>query len=145
VDVHALGYQASHNLLVRHINQGRVDGDRPPTLPRRLAGLLPTHPDHLTDKQRSLRDELSAACPEMIDLAALVASFADLLDPRSGGDCGSRRDRPSSSRVRPDGQSSISAVDLGVMNFLYRVSFQGCRWRGAGRLLSGPRLMAWPA
>ena len=85
-EIRPLGYQGSHNLLVRYINQGRVEGDRPPTSPRRLAGLLLTHPDHLTDKQRSLRDELTAACPEMTDLAALVASFADLLDPRSGND-----------------------------------------------------------
>jgi hypothetical protein len=43
-----------------------------------------THPDHLTDKQRQLRDELPAACPDMIDLAGLVTSFADLLRPNEG-------------------------------------------------------------
>jgi hypothetical protein len=74
------------NLLYRYITQGRVEGDRPPMSPRRLAGLLLTHPDHLTDKQRQLRNELSAACPQMIDLAGLVGSFADLLHPREGND-----------------------------------------------------------
>jgi Transposase len=31
-----------------------------------------------------IRDELTAACPEMIDLAELVATFATLLRPRNG-------------------------------------------------------------
>jgi transposase len=43
-----------------------------------------TRPDRLTDKQRQLRDDPSAACPEMIDLAELISSFADLLHPRQG-------------------------------------------------------------
>lgn len=72
------------NLLVRYITQGRVEGDRPPMSPRRLTRLVLTHPDHLTDAQRERRDELAAACPEMIDLTGLVASFADLLQPAEG-------------------------------------------------------------
>ena len=72
------------NLLVRYITQGRVEGDRPPKSPRRLARLVLTHPDHLTDNQRERRDELTAACPEMIDICGLVSSFADLLRPRKG-------------------------------------------------------------
>jgi transposase len=70
------------NLLVRYITQGRVEGDRPPISPRRLARLVLTRPDRLTDAQRERRDELTAACPEMIDLTGLVAAFADLLRPR---------------------------------------------------------------
>jgi hypothetical protein len=43
-----------------------------------------THPEHLTDTQRSLRDELTTACPEMIDLSSLITSFAALLRPQDG-------------------------------------------------------------
>ena len=43
-----------------------------------------THPEHLTDKQRNLRDELAAACPEMIEVAGFVHGFAVLLTPREG-------------------------------------------------------------
>lgn len=83
-EIQALGYQGSMNLLVRYITQGRVEGDRPPMSPRRLTRLVLTHPDHLTDVQRDRRDELTAACPEMIYLTGLVASFAELLRPQSG-------------------------------------------------------------
>jgi transposase len=81
-EIKALGYAGSMNLLVRYITQGRVEGDRPPMSPRRLAGLVLTHPDHLTDTQRERRRELTTACPDMIDLTGLVGSFADLLRPR---------------------------------------------------------------
>jgi len=74
------------NLLYRYITQGRVEGDRPPISPRGLARLILTRPDNLTDKQRELRDDLVAACPEMIDLADLVTGFAGLLKPRPGND-----------------------------------------------------------
>jgi transposase len=83
-EIKALGYQGSMNLLVRYITQGRVEGDRPPMSPRRLTRLVLTRPDRLTDAQRERRDELTAACPEMIDLTGLVASFAELLRPREG-------------------------------------------------------------
>ncbi|WP_342768787.1 ISL3 family transposase [Allorhizocola rhizosphaerae] len=83
-EIKALGYKGSFNLLYRYITQGRVEGDRPPISPRRLARLLLTRPSSLTDKQRDLRDDLTAACPEMIDLAAFVRDFADLLRPREG-------------------------------------------------------------
>jgi hypothetical protein len=84
--IKALGYLGSMNLLYRCITQDRVEGDRPPTSPRRLAGLLLTCPDLLSDKRRQLRDELSAACPQMIDLAELISSFAELLHPNEGND-----------------------------------------------------------
>src|SRR5207248_8206849 len=83
-EIKALGYQGSLNLLYRYITQGRVEGDRPPISPRGLARLILTRPDHLTDKQRQLRDDLVAACPEMIDLADLVTGFARLLKPSEG-------------------------------------------------------------
>jgi hypothetical protein len=56
-------YQGSLNLLYRYIAQGRVEGDRPPISPRRLARLVLTRPNNLSDKQLRLRDELTAACP----------------------------------------------------------------------------------
>jgi len=83
-EIKALGYQGSMNLLYRYITQGRVEGDRPPISPRGLARLILTRPDPLTDKQRQLRDDLVAACPEMIDLADLVTGFAQLLKPSQG-------------------------------------------------------------
>jgi transposase len=52
--------------------------------PRRLASLVLTHPEHLTDAQREHRHELTTACPDMIDLTGLVGSFAALLQPSEG-------------------------------------------------------------
>jgi transposase len=80
------GYPGSHNLLVRYINQGRLDGDQPAISPRRLTRLLLTRPDALTDPQRDRLDELTAACTEMTALASLVRGFAALLDPADGND-----------------------------------------------------------
>ena len=54
------GYQGSSNLLVRYINQGRVEGDRPHLSPRRAARLLLTRPDRLTGGQQ---ETLAAARP----------------------------------------------------------------------------------
>jgi len=83
-EIKALGYPGSMNLLVRYITQGRVEGNRPPMSSRRLTSLVLTHPDRLTDAQREHRDELTTACPEMINLCRLVGTFADLLRPRAG-------------------------------------------------------------
>ncbi|MFF3437598.1 ISL3 family transposase [Streptosporangium sp. NPDC002721] len=83
-EIKTLGYPGSFNLLYRYITQGRAEGDRPPISPRHLARLLLTRPGNLTGKQQNLRDELTAACPEMTDLAGLVRAFADLLRPREG-------------------------------------------------------------
>lgn len=80
-EIKELGYPGSMNLLVRYITDGRVEGDRPPMSPRQLTRLMLTHPDHLTDHQREQRDELTAACPQMIDLAGLITTFAELLRP----------------------------------------------------------------
>ncbi|MFI6598678.1 ISL3 family transposase [Nonomuraea sp. NPDC050536] len=83
-EIKALGYRGSFNLLYRYITQGRVEADRLPISPRRLARLLLTRPDNLKDEHHRLLDDLTAACPEMIDLAQLVRGFADLLRPREG-------------------------------------------------------------
>ncbi|ABW12452.1 insertion element is466s transposase [Parafrankia sp. EAN1pec] len=80
------GYPGSHNLLVRYINQGRLDGDKPTISPRRLTRLLLTRPDALTDPQRDRLGEHTAACPEMTTLTSLIHGFAALLAPADGND-----------------------------------------------------------
>lgn len=67
-----LGYPGSLNGLHTYLNQGRADGDRPVTTPRRAARLLLTDPDHLRPKQTTLLEKITAACPEMTELADLV-------------------------------------------------------------------------
>ncbi|MFI7643602.1 hypothetical protein [Nonomuraea sp. NPDC049400] len=63
------GSSTSFNLLYRYITQGRVEADRLPISPRRLARLVLTQPGNLKDEHRRLLDDLTTACPEMIDLA----------------------------------------------------------------------------
>ncbi|MFF1614168.1 ISL3 family transposase [Amycolatopsis sp. NPDC058278] len=81
-EIRALGYNGSHNLLVRYLNQGRHLDDHPHLSPRRAARLLLTRPENLTDRQRERLEALTAACPEMAALASVVRSFAALLAPR---------------------------------------------------------------
>jgi transposase len=85
-EIRELGYQGSSNLLVRYINQGRLDSDRPHLSPRRAAGILLTRPDRLTAGQHETLGELTTACPEMTALASLITSFAALLAPHPGND-----------------------------------------------------------
>ncbi|MFE4519187.1 ISL3 family transposase [Kitasatospora sp. NPDC056783] len=80
------GYTGSLNLLHRYLNQGRAEGDRPVTTPRRTARLLLTRPDHLRTKETALRELVTAACPEMTALAGFVRGFAELLAPAAGND-----------------------------------------------------------
>lgn len=85
-EIRELGYTGSANLLVRYLNQGRAEGHRPVTTPRRLARLLLTHSDNLRTKDVDLLRLLTAACPEMTQLTALIRDFAALLTPASGND-----------------------------------------------------------
>jgi transposase len=85
-EIRELGYQGSSNLLVRYINQGRLDSDRPHLSPRRAARILLTRPDRLTGGQTETLASLEGACPEMTALAALIRSFAALLTPDPGND-----------------------------------------------------------
>lgn len=80
-EIRELGYTGSANLLVRYLNQGRAEGDRPVTTPRHLARLLLTHPEHLRAKDTDLLALLTAACPQMTALARLTGEFAALLTP----------------------------------------------------------------
>ena len=85
-EIREQGYPGSMNLLYRYITQGRVEADRPHLSPRRVTRLLLTRPDALSDSQRALLGELTAACPEMTSLAGLVRSFAALLRPDPGNE-----------------------------------------------------------
>ncbi|PRX43209.1 transposase [Nonomuraea fuscirosea] len=85
-EIKDLGYTGSLNLLYRYITQGRAEGERPVTTPCRLARLLLTHPDRLRDSDTRLVHELTAACPELTDLARHVRDFAALLTPAEGND-----------------------------------------------------------
>ena len=80
-EIRERGYQGSSNLLVRYINQGRLDTDRPHLSPRRAARILLTKPDRLTAGQQETLAGLEGACPEMTALAALIRSFAEMLAP----------------------------------------------------------------
>ena len=90
-EIRERGYQGSSNLLVRYINQGRLDSDRPHLSPRRAARILLTRPDRLTGGQAETRARLQAACPEMTALASLISSFAEMLAPARENEAGLQR------------------------------------------------------
>ncbi|MDX3321195.1 ISL3 family transposase [Streptomyces sp. ME03-5684b] len=83
-EIRELGYTGSSNLLVRYINQGRVEADRPALSPRRLARYLLTRPDHIKTHQQERIEAARAACHEMTALADLIHRFAALPDPADG-------------------------------------------------------------
>jgi transposase len=85
-EIRELGCQGSSNLLVRYLNQGRADSDRPHLAPRKTTQLLLTRPGNLTDGQRETVTRLPAACPEMNALASVIRSFAAMLDPDPGNE-----------------------------------------------------------
>jgi transposase len=80
-EIRERGYQGSSNLLVRYINQGRAAGQRAHLSPRRAARILLTRPGKLTAGQHETLAGLTAACPEMTALAAMISSFAEMLAP----------------------------------------------------------------
>jgi transposase len=85
-EIRERGYQGSSNLLVRYVNQGRLEGSRPHLSPRRAARILLTRPDRLTAGQQETLTGLEGTCPEMTALAGLIRSFAALLAPDPGND-----------------------------------------------------------
>jgi transposase len=87
-EIRELGYPGSMNLLVRYINQGRLDSDRPHLSPRRAARILLTRPDRLTGGQAETRARLEGACPEMTALTSLISSFAQMLAPSRENEAG---------------------------------------------------------
>jgi transposase len=82
-EIKALGFTGCLNLLHKYINQGRADADRSHISPRRLARMLLTRPDNLKAEQHELLAKLTAACPEMTQLAAGIKDFAPLLAPHA--------------------------------------------------------------
>jgi transposase len=127
-EIRELGYTGSMNLLYRYITQGRVEADRPHLSPRRVARLLLTRPESLSDDQQALLGKLTAACPEMTSLAGLVRSFAALLKPDPGNQArlsewmsaARSRDLPSvhafTRGLDLDAQAVIAAVTLPLHN-----------------------------
>lgn len=83
-EIKALGFTGCLNLMHKYINQGRADADRSHISPRRLARMILTRPDNLKPEHRDLLARLTAACPEMTQLAAIVRGFAELLTPHAG-------------------------------------------------------------
>jgi transposase len=83
-EIRERGYQGSSNLLVRYINQGRLDGSRPHLSPRRATRLLLTRPDRLTGGQQETLARIETACPEMSALTSSIRDFAALLVPDPG-------------------------------------------------------------
>lgn len=82
-EIKALGFTGCLNLLHKYINQGRADADRSHISPRRLARMLLTRPDNLKAEQHELLAKLTAACPEMTQLAISIRGFAPLLVPHA--------------------------------------------------------------
>ncbi len=80
-EIRELGYPGSSNLLARYLNQGRADAPRPHLSPRKAARLLLSNPENLNDARRETAARLASSCPEMKALAALIGSFAAMLDP----------------------------------------------------------------
>jgi hypothetical protein len=58
------------------------------TTPGRFAGLLLTRPGNLRESDAELLRDLTAACPEMRQLAGLVGEFGEFLVPGPGNDTG---------------------------------------------------------
>ena len=85
-EIRERGYQGSANLLVRYINQGRLDSDRPHLSPRQATRILLTRPDRLTGGQQETLSRTEAACPEMTALTGLIRSFAAMLTPAPEND-----------------------------------------------------------
>ncbi|MET7718665.1 ISL3 family transposase [Streptomyces sp. NPDC005407] len=81
-EIKALGFTGCLNLLHKYINQGRADADRSHISARRFARMLLTRPDNLKAEHHDLLARLTAACPEMTQLAPYIRAFAQLLTPR---------------------------------------------------------------
>ncbi|MFT9480558.1 ISL3 family transposase [Streptomyces sp. Mo3] len=80
-EIKPLGFTGCLNLQQKYINQGRADAERSHISPRRLARMILTRPDNLKAEQRDLLARITAACPEMTQLAAVVCGYAELLTP----------------------------------------------------------------
>ncbi|GAA3466550.1 ISL3 family transposase [Nonomuraea roseola] len=56
----------------------------PPPRPRRVTGWIMAHPDHLDTEDKAKLEQLLDRCPELVDTAGLVRSFATMMTNRNG-------------------------------------------------------------
>jgi len=85
-EIRELGYTGSATLLVRYLNQGRIDTDQTTPTPRRLVSWIMTRPAELPPHDQRHLDDLLATCPHLVTLAEHVREFARLLTARLGGE-----------------------------------------------------------
>jgi transposase len=72
--------------FVQRLREGSVAPAKAAPSPREVAGLLLTHPDEHTEKDKLRLKELRERCPELATTGDLVASFAKILVNRLGAD-----------------------------------------------------------
>ncbi|MDJ0465976.1 ISL3 family transposase [Streptomyces sp. H27-C3] len=88
-ELQARGVLTSERTVRRFVQRLREGGSAPakaaPT-PRKVAGLLLTHPDEHTEQNRLQLKELRERCPELATTGDLVAGFAKVLVNRLGAD-----------------------------------------------------------
>ena len=76
-EIRELGYQGSSNLLVRYINQGRAEGDRPHLSPRQAARILLTR---VTGVPFAASSEFTAG---RVPYAGALTGWSSTITPRS--------------------------------------------------------------
>jgi transposase len=81
-EIRQQGYAGSANLLVRYINQGRLDLEQAPPAPRKVKSWIMTRPDDLPAAQNQQLSDIIGLCPELDQLTDLVRRFADMLTNR---------------------------------------------------------------
>jgi hypothetical protein len=81
-EIRDLGYPGSANLMVRYINQGRLDLEHVPPAPRKVKSWIMTRPDDLPATDRRHLADILGLCPELNQLTDLVRRFADMLTNR---------------------------------------------------------------
>ena len=56
----------------------------PPPKPRRVTGWIMTHPDRLDTEKKADLEQILARCPELLETAGLIRSFAKMMTNRDG-------------------------------------------------------------
>jgi hypothetical protein len=74
-EIREMGYPGSANLLVRYINQGRLDLERQPPVPRKVKGWIMTRPEDLPDTDRTHLHDVLTLCPDLNKLTELVVKY----------------------------------------------------------------------
>jgi len=81
-EIRERGYPGSANLLVRYINQGRLDLERQPPAPKKVKAWIMTRPEDLTEADRTYLQDVLTLCPDLKQLTELVRKFANMLTTR---------------------------------------------------------------